>query len=225
MWQVVRHVGTADDLHHLDLPVGAGTVHDLVVSAPALVLGSTQSADSLDLSAVRAGGFSTARRRSGGGLVALIPSDVVWIDILIAVDDPRWDADVGRAAEWVGAGWSAALVALGVRGELVVHTGAPIRRETGSVVCFAGVGAGEVTLAGLKMVGISQRRGRWGARFQTVIHRRWDPQRWLGLLSAPPAGLSPALDGVTDLASAVGSAGAAPSHDAIVDALATALSV
>jgi lipoate-protein ligase A len=224
MWQVMRHVGTADELHHLDLAVGAGTIHDLVVSAPALVLGSTQSGDVLNAAAADASGFSVARRRSGGGLVALVPSDVVWIDIVIAADDPRWDPDVGRAAEWVGAAWGNALVALGVAGELVVHTGAPIRRELGRVVCFAGVGAGEVTVAGSKLVGISQRRGRWGARFQTVVHRRWDPQRWSGCVSAPPDALPSALDGVTDLATAVGSGNAVPSHRAIVDALASALS-
>jgi len=224
MWQVMRHAGTADDLHHLDLAVGAGTIHDLVVSAPALVLGSTQSEGVLNAAAAVASGFSVARRRSGGGLVALVSSDVVWIDLVIAPDDPRWDPDVGRAAEWVGAAWCDALVALGVAGELVVHTGAPIRREMGRIVCFAGLGSGEVTASGSKLVGISQRRGRWGARFQTVIHRRWEPERWLGCLSAPPEGLSSALDGVTDLASAVGSATAVSSHEAIVDALAAALS-
>jgi hypothetical protein len=42
-----------------------------------------------------------------------------------------------------------------------------------SVVCFAGLGPGEV-LCGEKAVGISQRRVRTAARFQSVALLGWD---------------------------------------------------
>jgi hypothetical protein len=50
-------------------------------------------------------------------------------------------------------------------------------------VCFAGLGAGEVVVGPRKLVGISQRRTRDGARFQCVVHRSWDPVPLLGLLA------------------------------------------
>ena len=34
-----------------------------------------------------------------------------------------------------------------------------------------------------KLVGISQRRTREGARFQCIVHRTWDPVPLLGLLA------------------------------------------
>ena len=43
-----------------------------------------------------------------------------------------------------------------------------------SLVCFAGLGPGEVTVAGAKALGISQRRTRAGARFQCAVPRTWD---------------------------------------------------
>jgi hypothetical protein len=57
------------------------------------------------------------------------------------------------------------------------------------VVCFAGLGPGEVVDAtGFKVVGVSQRRTRAIARFQCALPLRWDPARLSGLLTArPPA--------------------------------------
>ena len=51
------------------------------------------------------------------------------------------------------------------------------------VVCFAGLGPGEVTLEGRKVVGMEQRRGRGGALFQCAVPLRWDPGRLVALLA------------------------------------------
>jgi lipoate-protein ligase A len=40
-----------------------------------------------------------------------------------------------------------------------------------------------VVVDGRKVVGISQRRTRAGARFQCVVHRHWDPSALLELLA------------------------------------------
>ena len=53
------------------------------------------------------------------------------------------------------------------------------------LVCFAGVGPGEVLLGRRKLVGISQRRTRNGSRFQCMVHVRWSPDVLVGLLAAP----------------------------------------
>ena len=103
----------------------------------------------------------------------LVPGDVVWADITIPAGDPLWEADVGRAFWWVGEAWAAALHTLGVQAE--VYRGAPDRTPWSRQVCFAGVGSGEVTVEGRKVVGVSQRRTRQAALFQCACLVRWDP--------------------------------------------------
>ena len=51
------------------------------------------------------------------------------------------------------------------------------------LVCFAGIGAGEIVVDGRKLVGISQRRTRAGARFQCAVHSRWSPEALIALLA------------------------------------------
>ena len=53
------------------------------------------------------------------------------------------------------------------------------------LVCFAGTAPGEITLAGRKLVGISQRRTRAGSRFQCAVHTTWSPDLLVELLAAP----------------------------------------
>jgi lipoate-protein ligase A len=57
-----------------------------------------------------------------------------------------------------------------------------VRTEWSDLVCFAGLGPGEVTVDGLKVVGISQRRTRDAARFQCVAYETWDAGALLELL-------------------------------------------
>ena len=109
------------------------------------------------------------------------PGDHVWMDAWIPRDDALWDHDVSRAAEWVGAWWTAALEELGAR-DLAVHTGRSVPGELGELVCFAGRGPGEVLHAGRKVVGLSQWRSREGALFSSCAYRRWDPVALMQLL-------------------------------------------
>jgi lipoate-protein ligase A len=84
----------------------------------------------------------------------------------------------------VGEAWAAALGELGVSAE--VHRGPLVRSEWSTEVCFAGLGPGEVTVDGRKVVGISQRRTRAAARFQCAALGRWDPAAAVTLLGLPP---------------------------------------
>ena len=54
------------------------------------------------------------------------------------------------------------------------------------LVCFDGLGAGEVTVGGRKAVGISQRRTRGWARLQSSIHLAEPRQELLATLLSPP---------------------------------------
>jgi lipoate---protein ligase len=99
----------------------------------------------------------------------LVPNEVLWLDVLIPTGDPLWSDDVSHASHWLGDVWVAAL------GYGEVHRG-PMRRTSWStLVCFAGLGPGEVTVDGRKLVGISQRRTRAGARFQCAVYSYHDP--------------------------------------------------
>jgi len=132
------------------------------------------------------------RRRSGGGAVLVGPGELVWIDVLLPAGDPLWQDDVGRAFHWLGQVWTAALAALGV--DASWHSGAMICTQWCRQVCFAGVGAGEVTVAGRKVVGLAQRRTRAGALFQCAALLRWDPDRIGHLLELPAAAATELAD-------------------------------
>jgi len=152
------------------------------VDRPTLVLGSTQSDDVVDRARVDRAGVEVVRRRSGGGAVLLRAGETVWADVFIPAGDPLAEADVGRAFDWVGRAWARALAGLGIGGA-VVHEGPPRPNAWSATVCFAGLGPGEVTVAGAKVVGISQRRTRAGSLFQCGALVEWRPGPLLDLLA------------------------------------------
>lgn len=174
---VVERRADAATLHAFDPP--ADQQPTLVVGEvtdPALVLGSTQPDTDADPDRARAGGYEIVRRRSGGGSVWLAPGDQVWVDVWIPSGDRLWNDDVVQAAVPIGEAWQASLVGLGFD-RLWVHDGGVQDRPWSALVCFAGVGPGEVfDPAGRKLVGISQRRTRDWTRLQTMVHRAWDPE-------------------------------------------------
>ena len=146
------------------------------VTAPALVLGSTQPDTHADPARAVAGGYEIVRRRSGGGSVWLAPGAQVWVDVWLPAGDPWWDDDVARAAVPVGEAWRSALEVVGLGDGFRVHQGGVESRPWSALVCFAGIGPGEVLdRDGRKWVGISQRRTRDWIRLQTMAHRRWSP--------------------------------------------------
>ena len=177
-WQVERRSLSAAEFHALAVPEPAErAVWVADPTAPALVLGSAQpDAD------VRAGiEIDVVRRRSGGGAVLVVPGEVLWIDVIVPAGDALWDDDVGRASHWLGDVWATALWELGVAGD--VHKGPLVRTPWSAAVCFSGLGPGELTVAGRKVIGISQRRTRHAARFQCAALGRWDPSALLSLLT------------------------------------------
>lgn len=182
-WIVEHHRGSAAAFHHRELPPEPdATLWWFEVTRPALVLGSTQDDGVVDRSAIARTGTELVRRRSGGGAVHLVPGAVTWVDVLLPATDPRWRDDVGLASHWVGRAWAAALAELGVS-EATVHEGPMVRTRWSAVACFAGLGPGEVTVDGRKVVGISQRRTRLAARFQCALIHRWEPAGLVDLLA------------------------------------------
>ena len=134
---------------------------------------------------VATAGLDVVRRRSGGGAVLVEPGRLVWAEVVVPVDDPLWEADVGRASWWLGRAWAAALADLGV-GPALVHEAGLVHSEWSRAVCFAGLGPGEVTVGGRKVVGLAQRRTRRGALLQCAVPLEWDPLPLLGVLDLAP---------------------------------------
>jgi lipoate-protein ligase A len=160
---------------------------------PALVLGSTQPDTAVDAAAVAAAGVEPARRRSGGGAVLVDPADTLWVDVIVPRGDRLWDDDVGRSFLWLGSAWRDALDAVGVAGE--VHAAGLVRSGFSGLVCFAGVGSGEVLADGRKVVGLSQRRTRDAARFQSVAYTAGADVGRVAALLTGAAGARAWLDG------------------------------
>ena len=128
-------------------------------------------------------GCDLAVRRSGGGAVWLSPGDQCWVDIWLPAGDPLWCSDVGQSSWWLGECWAQALAETSqLAAHPAVHRGPLLHRDLAEVACFAGLGPGEVTVGQKKVVGISQRRSRLGARFQCVVYTHWDPEPLLAVL-------------------------------------------
>lgn len=213
-WDVEVARGSAADFHGRDVEPGSGRqVWVQHVDRPALVLGSTQPDDLVDRDAAARAGVEVVRRRSGGGAVLVEPGGTVWVDVVVPPGDPLWDDDVGRAAHWVGEAWAAALARCGVAGA-AVHTGGLVTTPWSRQVCFAGMGPGEVTVGGRKVVGVAQRRTRHGARFQVAALLRWEPEALVALLRLPADEREAAVADLADRAAALPVAG-----DALVTAL------
>lgn len=151
------------------------------VDAPALVLGSTQDADVVDVVAARNLGLAVVRRRSGGGAVLLQPGAATWVDVFLPADHPRWEPRIDRSFDWVSACWLEALGSLGVIGA-TAHRGPMVADELGRLVCFAGRGPGEVLVGERKLVGLSQRRTRAGARLQCLVPHHIDVETYAAVL-------------------------------------------
>ncbi|MFZ4811742.1 MAG: lipoyl protein ligase domain-containing protein [Ilumatobacteraceae bacterium] len=181
-WQVRTMRASAAVLHGTepdDVTVRTATWCE--VDHAAIVLGSTQREDAVDPAACARNRIDIARRRSGGGAVLVLPGEMLWLDVVIPRHDPRWDDDLGRSMWWLGSVWATALGQLGIESTRV-HHGSVTRTRFSGAVCWEGIGSGEVLVGEQKAVGISQRRTRSWARFQSSVHLWWRPELLCDLL-------------------------------------------
>lgn len=147
------------------------------------------------------------QRPSGGGAV-LMDGDLLSLDVVLPTGHP-WLAedDLGTVFDPIGRAWAAALTDLGVP-DVAIHSGpatatrlGPLEQRPLAEVCYASLGRGEVTAAGRKLVGLSQRRRRQGALIQCGIMRRWKPAALIEALGVDPArtAIERAAVGIDDL--------------------------
>ena len=201
-WAVDVRRESAADFHARALPEPLErAVWVCEPTGPALVLGSTQRDEVVDQVACRRAGIDVVRRRSGGGAV-LVDPDGLWVDVLVPATDPLSDDDVARAFLWLGEAWSAALGEVGVPS--TVHQGGLCTTPWSRLVCFGGLGTGEVVdREGRKLVGLAQRRTRAGARFQCMALSAWAPADLVALLALSPDERAEATSALADVARAV----------------------
>jgi len=210
-WRVDERSGDASVLHAswpvVELSPEVPTVGVCTVRAPAVVLGSTQPDQVVDPVRAMAAGLAVTRRRSGGGAVLVTPDDPAWVDVWVPADHPLWRRDVSRAFDWLGDAWVDALGSVGVTGLAAHRQGYISCTRWSALVCFGGVGTGEVIADdGRKVVGLAQRRNRQGVWFHGACVLHWDPRPLVDVLALPDDereaavdALSRAVVGVADL--------------------------
>jgi lipoate---protein ligase len=184
-WQIQHSSGDAGTFHARELPIGQRIATFFAVESPTLVLGSSQRAESVDVTSATRHGIDIVRRRSGGGGVLLWPGEFVWLDLEIPEGDDLWSDDVSRSMWWVGDLWREALTDF--EPSAAVYRGRLVQTRWSSDVCFAGAGPGEVLVEDAKLVGVSQRRTRSAVRFQTMVHLRWRPGEVASLVVDGPS--------------------------------------
>ena len=176
-WKLHTEHVSAGEQHGRDLVSERG-VWDVRVTQTALVLGSRQDASLLNVDQCGRNNVEVVRRRSGGGIVFLAPGEHVWLDVVVPRGDVLWSDDVAQASWWLGDVWVQTLHSLGMS-DVAVHRESLSSDAWGDLLCFAGVGPGEVVQQGNetpnKVVGMSQRRTREYARFQCTIYTKWNP--------------------------------------------------
>lgn len=192
--------GSAEELHALPMPTAGETteVWQLRPNAPALVMGSAQRPGDFDRSRLERDAVDLAPRRSGGGAVFIAPSSVLWVDVLAPRSSDLWSTDLGETFVRTGAIWQQALRTCGIETELFMS--APAKSDVARLACWAGLGWGELTIEGSKVLGLSQRRTRWGARIQAMLVLDSSSQRVADYLPAEHQASVRAHIGTTHLA-------------------------
>jgi lipoate---protein ligase len=180
MWKLHEWSGSVRDFHSRDLPMDT-SLWLVRTDLPAIVLGSSQSETVVDPHAAALSGFDVVKRRTGGGAV-LVDNSAIWIDIVLPRQHELWTDDISASMLWLGDVWLRVLSRLSPRTIFTVHSGPMVRSVVSDAVCFAGRAPGEVCVGDKKIVGISQRRGREGARFQCVVYTMWSYQ-WMDHVS------------------------------------------
>ena len=180
-------LAATDDPEHL------GSGRRLLVCTPTdrgLVLGSSQPPPSAPPV-----GVTVLRRRSGGGAVWIEPGGLSWFELILPRGDELWQDDLGRSFDWLGRVLAQALTDLGHAPTVVDGPAAP--GPWGRMICFAGLGAGEVLLGGRKVVGMSQRRTRRWCRFGVAVLHRDTTDHYGAAFGVPPADLHTIRAGIT----------------------------
>lgn len=189
-WPVLERRATPAVLHaDLPDPKDKRLACVCVPLCPAVVIGSAQARSDFDAERLAAAGLDLVRRRGGGGAVLVAPGLQVWLDVFVPNGDVLAQPDVGKSFHWLGQAYAEAIASVlalaGGQAPIEVNRGAAQATPWSKVLCYAGLGAGEVTVAGRKVVGMSQRRDRSGAWIHSMAPLSQRAADLADLLSGP----------------------------------------
>ena len=150
-----------------------------------LVLGKSQRGRAfLNLSYLEEQSINLAVRHSGGGAVLVAPEDMLWVDIFVPKESKFWIEDIAKASIWIGKIWHNALKRLDIECSLFDENFS--RSEASDLICFVGRAPGELFINDRKILGISQRRSKFGTRFQCALIINWKPEHMIAAYSSSP---------------------------------------
>tara|TARA_B100001250_G_scaffold362589_1_gene341382 strand:+ start:154 stop:846 length:693 start_codon:yes stop_codon:yes gene_type:complete len=150
-----------------------------------LVLGKSQRGRPfLDLGYLKEQSINLAARQSGGGAVLVSPEDMLWVDVFVPKESKFWIADIAEASIWIGGIWRNALKRLDI--ECFLFDEKFSRSEASDLICFLGRAPGELFIDNRKILGISQRRSKFGTRFQCALIINWKPEHMVAAYSGAP---------------------------------------
>lgn len=185
-WPLLERRGTpASLLGETPETHGRRLVCICVPTSSAVVIGSTQPASDFDESELSVAGLALIRRRSGGGAVLVAPACQVWLDVFVPIDDELSQKDIGKSFYWLGEVFADALKSVLSGAEIRVHRAGVVSSPWSKVLCFSGLGAGEVLVGGRKVVGMSQRRQRNGAWIHSMALLSEQATELAGYVSGP----------------------------------------
>ena len=103
-FRLERVVTTPAEFHGRDLLATMTTPAVIVVETirDALVLGSAQSLDVVDVQAAAVAGVEVVRRRSGGGAVLVQRGEMTWFDVVVPAGAGAVPDDVTASMRWLG---------------------------------------------------------------------------------------------------------------------------
>jgi lipoate-protein ligase A len=96
------------------------------------------------------------------------PDSQLWLDVFLPAGDPLSERDVGKAFTWLGAAAAGAISSV-TGGPSETYAGPLLATRWSPMLCFCGLGTGEVLVEGRKVLGVSQRRVRAGATFRLMV--------------------------------------------------------
>ena len=150
-----------------------------------LVLGKSQRGRAfLDLNYLEEQNINLTVRQSGGGAVLVSPEDMLWVDIFIPQGSKFWIPDIAKASIGIGTIWHEALKRLDIECSLFEQKFT--RSEASDLICFISRAAGELFVKNRKILGISQRRSKFGTRFQCALIINWKPEQMIAAFRSSP---------------------------------------
>lgn len=170
---MVTETGLASIVHANPMrDIDERTIRFVNVTRSALVLGSNQNPNSISPELLAQFDAELVNRRSGGGAVFLAPELQLWVDISVPRRDKLFVDDLRKSFLPIGSMFME-LLSKYSSDDLHMHEGGLSGGSLARTICFAGLGPGEITFEGSKMVGISQRRNAQGSVFQCTLYARY----------------------------------------------------